>query len=463
MTNQGGGLWSYSRDVPIGLGNFSTFFNFTYGGTDISSSSKLQEVNLTLLTLTDATYTDVFLNISFRDENSLSVINASIPFSNFTYYLGSGAVSKTFEFINNTDNYEFTFSGTTGTRNLYVIPIIQYRRVNDYPQRIWEPTLRTYTTTPTSKTLYLLSSEDGIYVTYQVLTAAETPIEGVDVIATRTIGGDTIQVGAGTTDAAGTVTFWMNPDFQHIVKFTKTGYDDYIFTHFPTQASYTITLGGETGTKQSCIDGITQTIKPSSDFLWSNGTYDFIYTVYSSYWNLSEMRFSLTGDGVALGSNTSTSQTGGIISLNNINTSSYSIIQMSYYYDLDETDDECGQVTGTRVWVVQSSEGTEFGIWQFTEDLNTYISASLFGFDNFGKTLLSFVIIILMVGGLSKRYGIASEGAIMGILFGTVFMLDVGLNMIPRVEVGDFISVNHFFTYITFIILFVIIIREERH
>jgi len=462
MTNQGDGLWTYSRDVPEGTGNFSLYFNFTYATDYIISSNDSQEVNLTYFEQTNVVG-NIFLNISFKDENSLTYINASIPYSLFTYYLGSGSVNKTLEFINNTNNLEYNFNGTTGSKNLYVIPNVQYRRVDDYPQRIWTPTLRTYNSIQTDQILYSLSSTDGIYVTYQVVTAAETTIEGVEVTATRVVSGETIQVGAGTTDAAGTVTFWMNPDFQHTVTFTKTGYDDYVFIHFPTQASYTITLGGETGTKQSCVDGITQTIKPSQDFLWSNETYNFNYTIYSSYWNLTEMKFTLTGDGVALGSDTSTSSSGGIITLNDINTSSYSIIQMDYYYDLNETDDECGQITGIRVWIIQSSEGTEFGIWRLTEDLNTYISASLFGFDDFGKTLLSFVIIVLMVGGLSKRYGIASESAIMGILFGTVFMLDVGLGFIPKVQIRDIVSVNHFFTYITFIILFVIVIREERH
>jgi len=95
-------------------------------------------------------------------------------------------------------------------------------------------------------------------------------------------------------------------------------------------------------------------------------------------------------------------------------------------------------------------------------DSSINISSGLFGIDNFGKTLISFVIIVLMVGGLSMRYGIASEGTIMGILFGTVFMLDVGLNMIPRVEIEDIISINHFFTALTFIILLFILFREEN-
>jgi hypothetical protein len=74
---------------------------------------------------------------------------------------------------------------------------------------------------------------------------------------------------------------------------------------------------------------------------------------------------------------------------------------------------------------------------------------------------LSVLIILIMVGGLSRRYGIASEGAIMGILFGVVFVLDVGLGFIPAVQIDGILSIKHFFTYITFIMLFVSVVRSE--
>jgi len=462
LSNQGDGLWSYARDMPIGVGEYNFSYKFTYAGDIITSSNSTQEVNFTFFTPTNGTYTDIFLNISFEDENSLVEINASVPSAEFVYYLGTGTVNKTLDFINNTDNDYFTFSGTTGSENLKVIPTVQYRRVSDYPQRIWEASTQVYNSTDTNEILYLLSSVDGIFVTYQVLTTTETAIQDVEVVSTRVVSGESIQVGAGTTDSAGLITFWMNPDFQHTTTFTKNGYDEYVFTHFPTQASYTITLGGDVEPEADCIQGISQSIRPTSGFLYRNETYDFNYTINSAYWNLTNFQFTLTyANGSSIGSNSSSSSSGGTISLNNINVSNSASINMVYLYEIDS--DDCEQITGTSVWITQTTEGTEFSIWQLSQDINTNITSGLFGFDNFGKTLLSFLIIVLMVGGLSMRYGIASEGAIMGILFGTVFILDVGLNLIPRVQIGDIVSINHFFTVITFLILFVIIIREERH
>jgi hypothetical protein len=153
----------------------------------------------------------------------------------------------------------------------------------------------------------------------------------------------------------------------------------------------------------------------------------------------------------------SSSSSGGIVSLNNINVSNYSLIVMEYSIETD-----CGTLTNTKQWIVQSSEGTDYSIYALVQSANTYITAGMFGFDNFGKTVIVFLVIVLTVGGLSSRYGIASEGAIMGMLFGIVFFLDVGLGFIPKVEIGEIVSINHFFTFITFIILLAMIIREER-
>jgi hypothetical protein len=446
--------------MPIGTGNFQFNYLITTNGDLITSDNSTQQVNLTLFTHTNSTYPTQFLNISFKDENSLSNLNESIPTSQFIYYLGSGTVNKTLNFINNTDNFNYSFSGTTGGTLLKVLPVIQYRRVSDYPQRIWEPTLKLYNSTITNQILYSLNTNDGIFVTYQVLDNSEQPISGVDVTSTRIVSGKTIQVSSGFTDISGTVTFWVNPDFQHTTTFSKEGYESLIFIHFPTQNAYTLNLGGEVEIEPICFSGINQLVKPSESFLWQNELYDFNYTVSSSYWNLTSFQFILSyGNGTLIGSNSSTSSNGGIISLNDINVSDSSSILMSYFFEIDG---DCGQIVGSKVWITQSTEGTEYSIKYLFTQINSYLSLGLFGIDNFGRILLCFVIIVFMVGGMSKRYGLASEPAMMGILFGSVFMLDVGLNLIPIITIGSISAMPYFLTYITFIIMFAYIIKGER-
>jgi len=378
--------------------------------------------------------------------------------------LGTGSVYKNFSYSETSNNYYYDFCGTTGSKNLHLSDIsLQYRQNPDYPQRIWQPEDKIYNTTQTDQILYLLSINDGIYVTYQVLTSAGTPIQGVNVISTRVVSGETVIVGAGETDAAGLVTFWENPDFLHTTTFTHPDYETYTFSHYPSQNAYTITLGEAEEIEHACIKGISQTVKPSSNFLVENEIYDFNYTIVSTFWNLTGFGFTLIDEnGANLGSNSSTSSSGGTLTLNNINISDAEKIIMNYYYILDPDEDEgnCGTISDRRVWIVQSTTGREYSIWQFAQNFNAYISAGLFGIDNFGKLLISFLIIILMVGGLSTKYGIASEEAIMGLLFGIVFILDVELGMIPRVEIGDIVSVDHFFTIVTFIMLLIVLLRE---
>ena len=79
------------------------------------------------------------------------------------------------------------------------------------------------------------------------------------------------------------------------------------------------------------------------------------------------------------------------------------------------------------------------------------------GNDNFGRVLISFLIILLVSGGISYRYGIASESAILGIIFGIVAFLDVGLNFIPN----PVNAIPHFITILLAFIMITLLIKEE--
>ena len=61
----------------------------------------------------------------------------------------------------------------------------------------------------------------------------------------------------------GSITFWLNPDFAHSLAFEKNGYEPFYLAQFPTQATYTITLGTSTSSSiNDYIRGITYTILP---------------------------------------------------------------------------------------------------------------------------------------------------------------------------------------------------------
>lgn len=450
---QSGSIWNYSTDLPLNLsGNNSFYFNFTYGGNYIISDNSTQLVNKTFFDICNSTLTTKYLNISFKDENTLTGINASIPTSSFVYYLGSGVINKTLTYSNTTNNHNYTFCATPSNKPFYVLPVVQYRQVSDYPQRIWEPSLRTYNSTITNQVLYLLSTTDGIYVTYQVLNTANSPIQGVDVVASRTISGDTVIVGVGQTDSAGLVTFWMNPDFVHTVTFTKSGYESFTLNHFPTQASYTITLGSTTPQAEDLTRGITYRVRPTAGTsLPANTMTNFNFTINSTYWTLDSFAFTLTNQlGTVIGGNTSSSSTGGTI-LNIINTSNYSRVTMTPSWVINGTDSSV-----IYYWGIFDNSAGAWSITNFFTDLSAYAGQGLLGLDSDSLSLLVFIIIFVSVGIMSYKFGLTSPAVISGVVFVLVFFFDVALGLIPT----PINAVPHFPTILIGIIMVSLIIKE---
>lgn len=460
-TTQSGKNYSTNLDIPLAnVGNNSIRWKFTYAGSTIYSNYYYQNISETRFTICNTTYTTMYLNVSFKDEEDLSSINATIPTSNFVYYLGNGLVNKTYTFSNTTENYYYDFCASPSDLTFYIDPYIQYKQGTDYPQRVYDAGLGTYTNQTTNLTLYLLNVVDGIYVTFQVINVAEQPISGISVNATREISGEDVLVADGTTDASGSVTFWLNPDFQHIITFSGEGYDTTTYTITPTQTTYTITLGETTTTTASYVRGITELVKPIDDFLDENESYIFNYTINSTYWDLTEYGFSLYWENTTLITSTSgTTSTGGILASPLINlTGNNTYLYMEYYYLVNST-----YTNGTRSWYIQGVYGRQFSIFRFFTDTVTYMdSGNFFGMDGFGKALLSVIILVMVAGGASLRYGVRSDTFIAGIVFGLVLLLDYGLNFLPPLRVGGALAVDNFFSIIAAIMLIFIIIREER-
>ncbi|GAG54645.1 unnamed protein product, partial [marine sediment metagenome] len=163
--------------------------------------------------------------------------------------------------------------------------IIQYKN-SSAPQRTFDPPFTTFSNVTTDQTLYLLSSADGIYVTFQVINVAEQPIADVVVNASRVIAGSIEIVGQGITGADGGVTFWLNPDFLHTLTFVASGYEQYTTSLTPTQSSYTITLGGEAVVEISDYQrGMVYSIEPTFQ-LFNHTAYNFNFTLASAYWDV---------------------------------------------------------------------------------------------------------------------------------------------------------------------------------
>ncbi len=456
-TTQSGTTYSTTFDIPIGVSNNSVKWDFTYAGDTIESTEYNQNISLTNFSICDGSLTDDFLNISFKDEDDLSVLNASIPTSNFLYYLGSGLINKTYSFSSITNNYNYTFCATPD-ETLNVDAFVQYKQGTDYPQRIYDPEVRQYTSTVTNQILYLLNSLDGIFVTFQVINSIEQGISGVKITGTRDISGEDVEVASGTTDAAGSVTFWLNPDFSHTFTFVKTGFETVSTSLFPTQPSYTITLTGGEGTGAFDYSrGIAISTRPIGAVL-NDTLYNFNYTISSSFWVLEEFGFTLSySNGTTIGTQTSTANTGGTVGLDATTGNNGSII-MEYYYLINST-----YINATSTWYIFKSN--EYSIQHLLERVVTYIDADMLGVQSddegyFFKAVFSVLILISVTGILSTRYGLASEQAVSGIIFGVLLLLN-NFNLIPTPPGTTFANLGNFLVALVGFMLVVSIFREE--
>jgi hypothetical protein len=460
MTNLSDGRWSKTIDVPTGVGYNSFYFNYTYGGTYSQSSTYNQQANLTVLAICNATYTTQFFNLTFKDESSLATINATISLGTFNYYLGSGTVEKTYTLTNNTPNLNYTFCTSAPLRPINLEPEVQYAS-NSYPQRIWSPGVQSYTNTSTNQVLYLLSSSVGLYVTFQVVSSADQPLTGVLVNATRLISGTTTLVASGTTGSDGSVTFFLNPDFQHTLQFLKSGYELFTYTTYPTQTSYTITLGGTTSTSTNYVRGISYELSPSTTFLDQDSLQNFSFGLLSSYYSLDSFGFNISyGNGTLIGSNSSTSVSGGTLYLFNINVSNGTYLYIQPYYIINGTTT---LINTPRAWRLQPIEGRQYSIWNLFQNIDTSIDTGLFGFNDFGRILIVVLLLVIMVGTLSQRYGLASESGVTGLIFGVVFLFEVGLDFLPEIQIPltGVTLPQGFLTAIVFFLLLATILREE--
>ena len=462
-TTESGNTYSRTIDITTGVNNNTIKWKFTYAGSTINSLNSYQDVSLTRWNICNGTYTNDFLNVSFKDEQSLDFINASIPLSTFEYYLGSGTVTKTYQYSNTTNHFNYTFCATPDL-TFNVDPLFQYKQGLDYPQRIANPTVQQYASTVTNTILYLLSSLDGIFVTFQVINSAEQGISNVQITGTREIASETVTVANGQTDSAGAATFWLNPDFIHTFNFSKTGFDDFQFVTAPTQSAYTITLGGGAPVETDCTRGVSYSINPRGDYLDKNTNYNFSFGISSSYWALDNFTSYLYyGNGTLIDSDISTTQEGGTLSFLNINTTNQSTMYLNYSYALNGST--C--ISTSKVWILQSTDGRDFSIFRLFADASSYMDANIFGIngesgtDTFSRSLIAFFILVVVAGITTTRYGIGSETAVMGIIFGTVLLLDVGFGIIPTLQVGTLVAVDYFLSAITFLIFMVFLIREE--
>lgn len=277
-------------------GTNQIYWNFTYGGDIFSSYYSNQTVNNTefnICNVSSSYLNTTFLNISFKDEETLLRIGGQIDTSTIDYWLGDGSVIETLVYSNLTNMSEHNFCFTPASETMKNDRTFQYSATG-YPQRKYDDD-SSLTNSTIHKTLYLLSSVDGIYSTIQVIDENSDLVSGADVTMERQFAGVWTIVGKETSDGAGAVTFWVNPDYDHKFTIEKSGCITASATIRPTQTTYTATmdcLGVSDEIYIAPIEGIKYFLLPSSGLITA-GEQNFSFQVASSKNNIVGAKFEI--------------------------------------------------------------------------------------------------------------------------------------------------------------------------
>ncbi len=433
-TKSGDNSWmTFSNDVniPLGAGNKSFFWNINYGGDVYSTDENNQTINPFVLGFCNSTLTVEYLNFTFKDEGNQTELNASAPVANFDYWIQNININQSYSFLNNTDNfnYSFCFDPQNITVNLNLV--FKYSRLG-YPVRTFSFTEQPFTNISTNQVLYMLATADGIYSSISVIEASGSTIGGVVVTIEREILGIWTIVGQAVTGSDGLVTFWVNPNYAHRISASKTGYVTSLVTITPSQSLYTLVLGTAAGnaTYSSELPGLEWILYPGSGSL-TNGTHNFNVTITSTQSNLQNCKLELLNV-------SDTSQI--LAAATDATNATYCYVNFDYTTVVDEnlfgrlsvdtTDTDGFVIVDTDwKWIIID---IEINAWRtipsFFSDIT---SISEFGEGNegeFGRIVLFFVITTILLGVFTFFSGVelSSPGMSLLLIWLLVFAASVG-------------------------------------
>lgn len=431
----------YSFDVYIFYTNSSTAENQTIATGDIVVSSPS-------FALCNASLTDDYLIFNFLDESTNDSVDGQISFSSF-YYSFEPTLEHYYyySFTSAVDNnYSLCFEPSG--QSIYVNSVLTYLGTG-YPSRSYSKDGQVLSSVATTTTLALLPSGSGATVTFQVIDSVYgTPVSGVNVLAERDLGDSYLNVGNAVTDDSGVVTFFLNTAQPHRFTFTKSGYDTFVksYVSLSSSAPYIVSMINTASlipailgeNNATYFTGILYHVEPNASVLLNNTDYNFSLDLTNNgYYSLSDVGFVLFNSTSMIPANIigSASCTGtlGCSASTVVNTDNFSWVVMNFYWISN------GSVSNeTRLWTVMSMYEGRFSIARFFTDLQrfgTYFDSPTDENGNnlsfeFTKALISLVIILLIVGGLTYYGGVYSPLAILGVIASIVTLLDL-TNFLP--------------------------------
>lgn len=452
ITNTADDFYNLSATIDIPLTNETKnwLYNFSMGGPEVNTSTKSQIINGTTFVICDGSTTPVYYNLTFKNETASEEPITSTIDSDWYFWLGSGNVLKTYTFTNTSENANYSFCLTSGTNRTLSANISMDYTNSISEERSFSSNL-TLTNQTTNKTLYLLPTSEGIFVSFQVVDSADQIISGVSSNVTKS--GDLIAT--GTTDDSGIVQYFLDPDTTYSFNFYKSGYPLGTTSLVPTQTTYTITLGSLSPTLfNDTTKGISYSISPTANYLANGTNTEFNLTFYSGFWSLDNYGFSMKNStGNVFNTTSDTSTSGGNLGVI-LNTGNNTNLIMEVFWTINGN-----QTNFTRIWGVLDTSDEGYSIKNFFNRVSTYLNSGIFGLTSWGLSILVFLAITMIVGIVGWKAGFSTNSA--GIWLVAIFLViffDVGLNLIP----GPGIAGVHFISILSVMIGIFIIVREVK-
>lgn len=407
-------LWENTSQFTTGVGKLlPETYNWYAQACDNNSECSANTPSRTVKYLNFSSLsTAIAINYTIRDEQTNSLITST-------------DFNPTFTISTNEDSEEYTFNPSSSSSFVYSLePLgeqatldssITYSATN-YAQRTFSQSGVTINSSnPQLFTIYLLNSTNGAYITFQVIDLSGTPIQGAQVTIQKTISSVLTTVASGTTDSGGSFTAFLDPLTSHTVTVSKSSYQDTSISVVPSTTPITITLGGTASNITSYFQGISYQITPTEIILNNNTVYNFSLNIVSSYWNLSSYGFNLTSENGTLLNSTSDNEASGSYLSVLLDTNNYTQIDLNFYWDIDNNLNY-----GKQSWKVKSTYEGELSIKNFFDRLSSFAGV---GWDNFGRIILSIIIILGVTFWLSKDLAVYNPLGIATVITALIWVL----------------------------------------
>lgn len=276
--------------------NFTWVVNVTQQNGTLYNFSLLntQSVENFTIDFCSPSFNNATLNISLFDEINQSNIVGDIS-GTLTYWVGSdNSVNKSLDMAKN-DLHNFTFCLSPNNAIINAEYEIAYS-ATDYQQRRFKRTQVVLNNIETIQPLYLLNNALGIFVRFKTVDQFSNPIIGVLATAKTIVGSILVDIESDTTDAAGLVTFWANPDQNYDFTFSQPGFTTVSSNIRPTAPDIiTIIMQGAQLIQGniSTSEGINYFFTPPSGALTNGSLQTFTFNLTSAIWDITTCSFVL--------------------------------------------------------------------------------------------------------------------------------------------------------------------------